>query len=92
MTRAGLRQINGAGRPAVFYLHPWELDPDQPRVAAGWLSRFRHYNNLEKFEPRLRQLLRDFPFTAMWDVLKGAGLIDEGHSSVPLQRPATRPG
>ena len=49
-------------RPAVFYLHPWEIDPDQPRLAAGWLGRFRHYRHLEDTENRLRQLLTDFRF------------------------------
>ena len=49
------------GTPAVFYLHPWELDPDQPRVTAAPLkSRFRHYINLRRTEPRLKQLLVDF--------------------------------
>lgn len=49
--------------PAIFYLHPWEIDPEQPRVAgAGLLSTFRHYNNLHRCLPRLRGMLRDFPF------------------------------
>jgi polysaccharide deacetylase family protein (PEP-CTERM system associated) len=62
-TRWGLERINrGEGRPAVFYLHPWELDPDQPRLAAGLLSRFRHYQNLHLTERRLRRLLEDFAF------------------------------
>jgi polysaccharide deacetylase family protein (PEP-CTERM system associated) len=62
-TRWGLDRINrGEGRPAVFYLHPWELDPGQPRLAAGLLSRFRHYRNLQLTEQRLRRLLEDFTF------------------------------
>lgn len=49
------------GRPAIFYFHPWELDPDQPRVAGvGARTRFRHYVNLGRTERRLRRLLRDF--------------------------------
>jgi polysaccharide deacetylase family protein (PEP-CTERM system associated) len=52
--------------PALFYTHPWEIDPDQPRVAgAGVLSRFRHYNNLAKTFPRLERLLRDFAWDRM---------------------------
>jgi len=43
-------------------LHPWEVDPNQPRLAASRLSRFRHYRNLEWTEPRLRRLLKDFSF------------------------------
>jgi polysaccharide deacetylase family protein (PEP-CTERM system associated) len=55
--------------PFVFYLHPWEIDPGQPRVPASRLSRFRHYNNLDKCEPRLRALLNDFRFSTMREVL-----------------------
>lgn len=47
----------------MFYLHPWELDPDQPRFDnASWFSRFRHYTNLDKCESRLNRLLQDFRF------------------------------
>ena len=52
--------------PAVFYIHPWEIDPDQPRQAAApFLSRFRHYLNLDRTEPRLRRLLGDFTWTRL---------------------------
>lgn len=63
-TRMGLRKINQEEKkPFIFYLHPWEVDPDQPRVNnAGWKSRFRHYHNLDKTEGRLNQLLQDFHF------------------------------
>jgi hypothetical protein len=51
-------------QPAVCYLHPWELDPEQPRVkGANVKTRFRHYLNLDQTEHRLRRLLRDFS----WD-------------------------
>jgi hypothetical protein len=46
----------------VFYLHPWEIDPEQPRLPSGRLGRFRHYRNLGRTEDRLRQLLTDFRF------------------------------
>jgi hypothetical protein len=47
----------------MFYLHPWEIDPDQPRYNnASWLSRFRHYTNLDKCEHRLERLMQDFHF------------------------------
>jgi polysaccharide deacetylase family protein (PEP-CTERM system associated) len=50
----------GEGRPAVFYFHPWEIDPDQPRVdAAPFKSRIRHYTNLEAMEGKLAKLLGD---------------------------------
>jgi polysaccharide deacetylase family protein (PEP-CTERM system associated) len=69
-TRWGIRRVNRVeGRPAIFYLHPWEIDPEQPRLPARGLSRFRHYRNLDKTEARLRQLLRDFRFGPMVHVL-----------------------
>ncbi|MDF3053047.1 MAG: polysaccharide deacetylase [Geminicoccaceae bacterium] len=53
------------GRPVIFYLHPWEIDPDQPRVRGmSWSTRYRHYNNLERTEDRLEQLMEDFAFTS----------------------------
>jgi len=61
-TRHCLRAINAAGRPAAFYLHPWEVDPEQPRLAAGWFNTFRHYLNLHTMERRLARLLEDFSF------------------------------
>jgi len=68
--RALERVIQGEGRPAVLYVHPWELDPDQPRIAAGSrLSRFRQYVNLGRTEGRLRALLRRWPFAPVGDLL-----------------------
>ncbi len=63
--RAGVRRVNNReGRPAVFYFHPWEVDPGQPRMPnVGALSRFRHYVNLSAMSGRLDRLLRDFA----WD-------------------------
>lgn len=75
LSRAGLRQINGRQEPFIFYLHPWEIDPDQPRISASWFSQFRHYNNLDKCEPRLRQLMSDFTFDTALNVLNKQGLI-----------------
>lgn len=85
VTRAGLRQINGsAGRPFTFYLHPWEVDPQQPRVKVGLVSRFRHYNNLHRCEGRLRRVLSDFKFSTMRDVLRIQGaLADASNTSEP---------
>lgn len=66
-TRWGLMRINRLeGRPFVFYLHPWELDPGQPRMAGATAkARFRHYLNLDKTEPRFARLLDDFSFTTL---------------------------
>jgi polysaccharide deacetylase family protein (PEP-CTERM system associated) len=69
-TRWGIARVNDVEqRPAVFYLHPWEIDPDQPRLQAGRLGRFRHYRNLDQTESRLRQLLTDFRFDAIDSVI-----------------------
>jgi polysaccharide deacetylase family protein (PEP-CTERM system associated) len=76
VTRAGLKQINErTGQPFTFYLHPWEVDPGQPRVKVKAFSRFRHYNNLHKCEGRLRRLLREFEFSTMRDVLESRGML-----------------
>lgn len=76
LSRMGLRQINRKQKPFIFYLHPWEIDPDQPKIAASWFSRFRHYNNLDKCESRLRNLTADFEFGTTWEVLSDLGLTD----------------
>lgn len=62
------RQASGGDRPQMFYLHPWEIDPGQPRFDnASWLSRFRHYTNLDRCEERLERLLGDFRFGTVSD-------------------------
>ncbi len=75
LSRAGLRQINRKKKPFIFYLHPWEVDPNQPRISASRLSRFRHYNNLDKCESRLRSLASDFKFTTVENVLQSQGIL-----------------
>lgn len=74
-SRWGLAQSNRQHEPFIFYLHPWEIDPGQPRVKVKWFSRFRHYNNLAHCEARLRQLLTDFEFTTVGEVLHQKGLL-----------------
>lgn len=74
LTRLGLSQINKKDQPFIFYLHPWEIDVGQPRVPASWKSSFRHYNNLEKTEPRLQRLMDDFNFDSVKDVIKNLKL------------------
>lgn len=76
LTRYGFRQVRAAGRPIVFYLHPWEVDPEQPRIpGAGWKSRFRHYLNLDKTHDRLSRLLSDFQFGTMRACLSALKLL-----------------
>jgi len=71
-TRWALRKINKDDNlPFIFYLHPWEVDPGQPKYEnASWLSRFRHYTNLDKCEQRLSSLLDEFRFTTVREVLR----------------------
>lgn len=66
-SRWAIRQVNReARRPAVFYFHPWEIDPDQPRVAQAPLrSRLRHYTNLQAMAGKLRQLIGEFRWGRM---------------------------
>ena len=67
MLKRAAAEIN---QPFIFYLHPWEVDPDQPRIpVASALSRFRHYTNLKRCMPRLSQLLDDFDFTTVQNVI-----------------------
>ena len=69
--RKGLSRINaGEDQPFVFYVHPWEFDPEQPRMAnISVLSRFRHYVNLDGTAEKLKRLLGDFKFSSMADVI-----------------------
>ncbi len=69
-TRWGISRINRLEqRAAIFYIHPWEIDPGQPRLSGSLLSRFRHYRNLDQTEGRLRRLVGDFAFGPMTQVL-----------------------
>jgi polysaccharide deacetylase family protein (PEP-CTERM system associated) len=77
-TRWGITRVNRVeGRPVIFYLHPWEIDPQQPRLRASALSRFRHYRNLGQTEARLRRLLSDFEFAPMASVVATAPVAEE---------------
>ena len=78
ISRALIRRINTLDRrPAVFYFHPWEIDAAQPRVPGTSLkTRFRHYVNLRRTEPRLRRLLRDFRWRRMDEVFFPAPDVD----------------
>ena len=67
LVRAAFAESERNGTAGTFYLHPWELDPEQPRVAAPWLSRARHYTGLRRTKPRLERLLSAFQFSAIAD-------------------------
>lgn len=63
--RNAFNRLTAAGTSGMFYIHPWEVDPDQPRLPVGLISRFRHYTGLERTLPRLERLLSDFRFTSV---------------------------
>lgn len=66
VTTRAIKGVRDAGRPAMFYLHPWEIDPEQPRVTkVGLKSRFRHYVGLNKTEQKLERLLRSHKFASI---------------------------
>jgi len=68
--RKSIHYINTSeGQPVVIYFHPWEIDHEQPRIQAGFRSRFRHYTNLDKTANRIRNLLLSFRFAPMKEVL-----------------------
>lgn len=64
-----LQRLEKQGTKLVMYLHPWEIDPDQPRMDGPWLSQFRHYLNLRKMQERLNRLLTDFRFGPYRDIV-----------------------
>jgi polysaccharide deacetylase family protein (PEP-CTERM system associated) len=75
LSRWSIGRINARdGQPAMFYFHPWELDPEQPRIAAtSARTRFRHYVNLRRMAPRIARLLRDFRWSRVDRVFLHAG-------------------
>jgi polysaccharide deacetylase family protein (PEP-CTERM system associated) len=68
-TQRGIRRCHAEGRQVVFYVHPWEIDPGQPRVKLPLGKRIRHYYGLGGTERKLQRLLTDFRFTTISDVL-----------------------
>jgi polysaccharide deacetylase family protein (PEP-CTERM system associated) len=76
MTRWAVRRLNRReGRPAIVYLHPWEMDVDQPRLPVSRLAQFRHSVNTRSTEGKLRRLLREFEFAPVRDVLSSSGVL-----------------
>ena len=73
-TRAGIARLNRRERrPAIFYLHPWEVDADQPRLPVGLATKLRHYGNLGRTARRLARLLDEFRFAPVADVVAAMG-------------------
>ncbi len=67
LIRRAFREHGERGIPGMFYVHPWEIDPAQPRLPAPWLTRVRHYRGLGRTLPRLERLLGEFRFTSVAD-------------------------
>jgi polysaccharide deacetylase family protein (PEP-CTERM system associated) len=84
LLRAGLRQKERAGAPGCLYLHPWEVDPGQPRQRLGGLRGFRHYVNLHRTFGKLDALLRERPFTTV------SRSLAQGSASWMAKLPALR--
>ncbi len=73
LIQSAFRDAERRGVPATFYIHPWEIDPDQPRLGAPWATRLRHYSGLKRAAGRVRSLLREFrfqPIAATLDALQ----------------------
>jgi polysaccharide deacetylase family protein (PEP-CTERM system associated) len=84
MLRAGLRQKAARETPGCLYLHPWEVDPEQPRQRLGGIRGFRHYVNLKATYTKLDRLLAQFPFTTM------SGAVGQRGRSWVAKLPALR--
>jgi len=69
VVRAALRQCERRQVPGTFYIHPWEIDPDQPRIEVSWLTRARHYGGLRGTVSRLERLLTEFRFVPVSETI-----------------------
>jgi len=72
-----ISSINSSGNPVLVFLHPWELDPDLPRVNAGFFSKFRTYANLYLTQERFNRLLNDFQFSSVKEILAENPVLPE---------------
>lgn len=89
--RWGLRQVNARDKQAgIFYFHPWELDPGQPRQPGiNFKTRFRHYLNLGRSEARIRRLLADFHWGRMDELFLGRPTMTYDPDAIPSVTPAS---
>ena len=81
VVQRAFREHASEGVPAVFYIHPWELDPDQPRIRVGPLTRLRHYRGLRGSRACLERLLSEFRFTSV------QGRLAQGRARLELALP-----
>ena len=70
IVRDRIRKLNNSGKPIIFYIHPWEIDPDQPRISLPRRVGIPHYANLAGTLPKLKRLFNDFKFGPMEEVVK----------------------
>ncbi len=70
LVRQALTEAGARGVPGTFYIHPWELDPEQPRLPCSWSTRVRHYGGLRRTPARLERLLGEFRFAPIADTLR----------------------
>ncbi len=85
-TRLGMRRAASDGLTLVTYMHPWEIDPGQPRLPGRWLSQFRHYRNLDRMADRLRVLCREVDYRPARELLEGMDV-----SALPVWTPPGQP-
>ncbi len=72
LTRWAIERIHAKDRlPVIVYVHPWETDAGQPRIAAPWLNRFRHYVGIRGTIPKLRHLVQRFRFATLGEMVRG---------------------
>jgi polysaccharide deacetylase family protein (PEP-CTERM system associated) len=69
LTRRAFREYSDRGVAGMFYVHPWEIDPGQPRLEVGFIQRTRHYRGLDRMLGRVERLLEEFPFTSVQSAL-----------------------
>ena len=75
-TKWGIARINAVDdEPVVFYIHPWEIDPEQPRLPVSRMTRWRHYHGLDQTATRLDQLMSDFRFDTVTASLAARGTV-----------------
>lgn len=92
LVRAGFRGMEEEGEPGVFYIHPWELDPDQPRIPGSLVARLRHYRNLDRTGRLLERLTGEFDFTSVGRRYRlGTGEGADRSPSVPRSRISRAP-
>ena len=83
VSQRSLSEVRGCQRPAMFYTHPWEIDPTQPKIrGVGIKNSFRHYTGLHSTESRLEKLLSSIPFASMSEVIAAVGQIETVYEPV----------